>query len=122
MTSQPAMVIEPASAGMMPAIIRSTAVLPAPSGPTKPKISPAATSRVRSSTAMDPSKRLVSPRIWIVSLGMNRHRHLPLRRGQIDQSIGGHSGFELVLRIVDVDFDPINQRHPLLVSLDALGR
>src|SRR5271168_305661 len=123
MTSQPAMVMAPASALMMPAIIRSTAVLPAPSGPTSPKISPALTSRFRSSTATRSPKRLLSPRTWIASLGMNRQRQVRRRRRRnIDQSIGRHAGFELVLRIIDVDLDPVNQGHALLMRLDALGR
>src|SRR5271166_5575064 len=109
---------------MMPAIIRIAVVLPAPSGPTNPKISLAATSNVRSFTAVRSSNRLVSPQSSIASLGMYL-RGGPLLRGhccQIDQGVGRHSGFELVQWIFDIDLDPVNQGHALLVDFHTLWR
>ena len=47
--------IRPEVIGMIPARQRSVEVLPAPLGPTRPRISPAATCRESSSTAVNPS-------------------------------------------------------------------
>ena len=50
----------PASGARIPATQRSVVVLPAPFGPTRPRISPARTSKPSASTATRSSKRLVS--------------------------------------------------------------
>src|SRR5688572_17315527 len=52
---------------MMPSSILSVVVLPAPFGPSTPKIAPAGTERSTPSTAVNPSKRLTSPRASIAS-------------------------------------------------------
>ncbi len=45
-----------------------------------------------------------------------------LSNGQIEGCVGRHPRLELMIRIIDIDLDPVDQRDPLLVSLDALGR
>ena len=47
-----ATVTRPAVGGRMPAMVRSVVVLPAPLGPTRPRMSPARTSKLRSLTAV----------------------------------------------------------------------
>jgi hypothetical protein len=64
-TSKPAMRAVPALGGMKPASMRMVVDLPAPLGPRKPTTSPRATVKLTSSTAVKPSKRLVSPSISI---------------------------------------------------------
>ena len=55
----------PAETGDTQAIMRIVLVLPAPLGPRKPKLSPAATSKSMPSTAVNTPKRLVRPRAWM---------------------------------------------------------
>ena len=70
--SNPATVAEPESAVSTPANMRTVVVFPAPSGPTKPKISPGCTSKHRRSTARTPGKRFVRSDIAIAA-GMIRY-------------------------------------------------
>jgi hypothetical protein len=57
-TSKPATRRTPALGFRIPAIARSVVVLPAPLGPTKPRIAPAGTAKERSSTAFSAPVRL----------------------------------------------------------------
>ena len=109
----------------MPASMRSVVVLPAPSGPTSPKISPARTSKLSASTAHTPGKLLVSPAATIADWASHCSLACAERTAAPPTSmmrVGRHARLQLVIRIVDVDLDAIDQRHPLLVRLHALGR
>ena len=57
----PSMTMLPASGRITLANMRMAVVLPAPSGPTSPKISPGRTEKLKLSTAVIAPKRLVSP-------------------------------------------------------------
>src|SRR5271168_3764313 len=121
MTLQPATVISPLSGTRMPASMRNIVVLPAPSGPTRLKISPGRTEKLRSRTATTSPKLRLSPRTSIALELDSIARNVSVRFVQIDGGIGGHPGLEFAIRIIQVDLDPIDQCHPFLVSLDALG-
>ena len=41
---------------------------------------------------------------------------------QHDLGVHRHVRFQLVIRILDLDLDPVNQLHALLLGLDLLGR
>src|SRR5512139_1468847 len=98
----------------MPASRRMSVVLPAPSGPTSPKISPGATDTVTRSTASTAPKVRLSSLVRMASTG---HPLLPhpafaglrainsptLRR--VDDPVDGHSGLELHVRVLDVHLD-----------------
>ena len=75
---------------MIPASIRMVVVLPAPSGPTRPKISPAVTWKVRPARATVSPKRLVHSRrrsmAFMARLSLARQR---------DLGVGRHPGLEL---------------------------
>src|ERR1035437_796463 len=119
-TSHRATVAAPASGGSTPARMRMIVVLPAPSGPTMPKISPGATSKLRGSIARTPGKSLTSSRTTTV---LSSTTVAALHgRAEVNCRVCGHPGLQFVTGIFDVDFDSIDQRHALLVSLDALGR
>src|SRR5579885_2660827 len=113
-TSKPATVAEPPSGLRTPASMRSVVVLPAPSGPTRPKISPAPATKLRRSTASVSAKRRVSSRASTAgsAMGLSGCEH--------DGRVGGHAGLQLVTRVLDVDAHAVNERHPLRVRLDAL--
>src|SRR5512146_2344464 len=104
---------EPESGCRTPASMRSVVVLPAPSGPTRPKISPACTSNESRSTARRSPKRLLIAETSMAAGALTSlHLHI---------SVGRHAGFELVAGIVDIDLDAINQSHALLLRLHGLG-
>lgn len=63
-TSAPCTVTEPLSGLSRPDTIDSVVVLPAPFGPTMPKIDPAGTARLIASTASVSPKRLLRPVTW----------------------------------------------------------
>src|SRR5579859_7515723 len=78
-TGMPPMVASPASAELSVARIRMVVVLPAPLGPTKPKISPFGTSKETSSSATRWPYSLCSPSTAIISslrILESRRRHL----------------------------------------------
>ena len=64
----PLMVAMPASGRTSPSSARRVVVLPAPLGPRNPVTVPASTEKDRSSTAVTPSKCLVSPWISMVCM------------------------------------------------------
>src|SRR3984893_18960069 len=76
-TSRPSNRISPALAGFKPEIISNSVVLPAPLGPPMPRISPSATSRLKSLTAASAPKYL--------------DRFLHRRRGAPAAFIGGYA-------------------------------
>src|SRR5215831_20892460 len=41
---------------------------------------------------------------------------------EVNVCVSGHSGLELVIRVIDVDLDPVDERDAFLVSLHALRR
>ena len=69
----PSMVTDPLVGAISPASIRIVVVLPAPLGPSSATISPCATSRLTSSTAMRAPKRRLRPRAAIT--GSPRRTH-----------------------------------------------
>src|SRR6185437_8316504 len=99
------------------ASMRMVAVLPAPSGPTKPKIAPRSAAKVTSSTALTVPKRLQSP--WTDIAGsvaaMSRPREL-------DTAVFRHAGHQFVRQIVDIDFDAVDERYPFGMGLNRFGR
>src|SRR5579871_6946819 len=101
---------------MTPASMRSVVVLPAPSGPTRPKTSPVAAVKPRRSTASVPAKRLVRPPAATAGSAMGP------RGLERDRRVGRHAGLELVPGVLDVDADAVDERHPLRVRLHALRR
>src|SRR5574338_1362666 len=106
----------PPVGSMTPVKSRIVVVLPAPSGPTRPKISPTATVKFTSSTA----RTAPNERVRWTSLMASTGRICSIRKN--DLGIGRHPGFELHVRIVDGDLDAIDQLDPLLLGLDALRR
>src|ERR1700677_2765519 len=76
-TSRPSNRISPALAGFKPEIISNSVVLPAPLGPPMPRISPAATSKLKSLTAASAPKYF--------------DRFLHRRRGAPAAFIGGYA-------------------------------
>src|SRR4030065_448343 len=106
----------PAVGSRIPVRRRITVVFPAPSGPTRPKISPSPTVKVRRSTATVSWNFRVSPSVRIAS-----NTHLPpLLRP--DDRIRRHAGLEFPLRVGNNDLDPVDELHPLFLRLDALRR
>ena len=115
---------------MIPANMRRVVVFPAPSVPTRPKISPACTSKLSALTARTPGKLLVSPSATMAGsrtvlagqdLAVSMAGGADAGRGQLDVRVGGHAGLELVVGIVDVDLDAIDERDALLVVCTLLG-
>src|SRR5215469_10838923 len=122
LTSQPATVTLPLSADRTPARIRMQVVLPAPSGPTKPKISPEATLKSRPSIARTPGNRFTSPRTSTSARASLTNRLLLTRRGQVDCRVGRHPRLQLVIWILEIDLDPIHKGHAFYVGLDTFRR
>src|SRR5580658_2308423 len=106
--------------------MRIVVVFPPPSGPTRPKISPECTSKLRSCTARTGPKLLPSEttsmagrlsaarsaavRSMVVPCGIAA----PFPLANLNADVGGHARFEFEIRVVDVNFYEINQG-------DALG-
>src|ERR1039458_364165 len=126
--SKPATRALPSVGSSSPQSRRSVVVLPAPSGPTRPKISPWATDKSRWSTAVSSPKRRVRPVVSMMGcMALLKFpftaRYIttvptaPYGRGsdllQHDLGIGRHVRFQLVPRIVHFDFDAVHQLHPL---------
>src|SRR5438045_94496 len=87
--SRPAMRSAPALGGKTPARIRIVVVLPAPLGPRKPTISPAATSKEMPRSASTAPKDLVSSRTAMAAGGM-RIRYTARRwSSNLAQQLGG---------------------------------
>src|SRR5262249_39666727 len=110
-TSWPATQAWPPVGSMRPQSIRSVVVLPAPSGPTRPKISPRATSTVRRSTAVRSQNLRVSSCVLMITSGT-------LLQDQL--RVGGHVRLQLMLWVIDLDFDAIDQLQALLGRLNLL--
>src|SRR5277367_4536423 len=121
MTLQPATVISPLSGTRIPANMRNMVVLPAPSGPTRLKISPGRTEKLRSRTATTSPKLRLSPRTSIALELDSIARNLSISFAQIDGGVGGHSRLEFAIGIVEVDLDPVDEGDAFLMGLDALG-
>src|SRR5437868_3521280 len=98
-TSWPATEAWPEVGSMSPQSMRRVVVLPAPSGPTKPKISAGVTWMFRWSTAVRAPKRRVKSVVWMMGGTLLQHK---LR-------IGGHIRFQFVLGIVYIDLDPVHE-------------
>ena len=114
--SCPATSALPSVGSISPHSMRSVVVLPAPSGPTSPKISPRATSRFRWSTAVscaEAPRQVASFDDRFARLHLLTQQNLRIRR---------HVRFQLVLRILHLDLDPVHQLHPLLLRLNLLRR
>src|ERR1039457_2557206 len=110
----------PSLGSISPHSMRSVVVLPAPSGPTSPKISPLATVRSRWSTAVSVPKRLVRPLVsMMVSMILSMVASIP---PQQYFRIRRHVGLQLAARILHLDLYPVHQLHPLLLRLDLLRR
>src|SRR5712692_9456891 len=116
-TSWPATHAWPAVGSISPHNIRNVVVLPAPSGPTSPKISPRATSMLSRSTAANSPNFRVRSLVLIIDSCL-----FVFIRGQYQHSIRRHVRFQLMLRIIHFDLDPVHQLQPLLGSLYLLRR
>src|SRR5271157_5640178 len=115
-TSWPATRALPPVGCISPQSIRRVVVFPAPSGPTRPKISPRAIVRSRWSTAVSAPKRRVNP--WISMMGASP----VIASIQHDLRIRRHIGLQLALGILQFDLHPVHQLYPLLLRLNLLGR
>src|SRR5208282_2721940 len=119
-TSHCTTVAVPASGGSTPARMRMMVVLPAPSGPTMPKISPGEASKLRWSIARTPGKSLTRSRTTTV---LSSTTVAALHgRAELNRRVRVHPGLQFVTGIFNVDLDSVDERHPFLVGLDALGR
>src|SRR5208283_5837243 len=96
-TSKPATNAWPSLGGSSVVSIRTTVVLPAPLGPSRPKTSPRRTSKLTLSTAVKAPKRLVRSLVCIASDSGS----IGSRKGDF----GGHPGFEFALGLQHLDFD-----------------
>src|SRR5258706_12502986 len=103
--SFPAIETVPASARSTPASILRVVLLPAPSGPTRPKISPAAISKLKPSTAGEPANDFRSAETTIVG-GISM-------RSQVEDGVDRHARFQLVRRVLEVDLDAVHHPDPL---------
>src|SRR5574340_1346159 len=109
----------------MDASSRIVVVLPAPSGPTRPKISPGDTLKVIRSTAVTPPNDRVSPSARIAAGDSGLATRSPARTRRLPEQslgIGRHARLELKRRVRDVDLDPVDELHALLLSLHVLRR
>src|SRR5688500_9176912 len=106
----------PPVGSITPVNSRIVVVLPAPSGPTRPKISPCPTSKVRSVTARIAPNDLLNRASLMATIGSLR----PVRES--DPRISRHTGLEFHFRIRDSDLDAVDQLYALLFGLNTLGR
>src|SRR6266545_4113383 len=113
--SWPSTVMAPASGLSRPAIRRSRVVLPAPSGPTRPVISPGTISAVTPSSAVLAPKRLTTPS----STTAEADTALRLER---DADRHGHALAQPVVGIAHEDTQPVDELGAQLRRLDGLGR
>src|SRR5512141_795089 len=136
-TEWPRIQASPPVGSRIPARSRIVVVLPAPSGPTRPKISPRSTERVRPSTAEVSPNRLASPSIRIAVMGAPSETsaligasvlHLPpwarKRRPHsldLECSVRRHAGLQLHRRVRNRNLDPVDELDALLLRLDVLG-
>src|SRR5580704_2301736 len=132
--SQPETVARPLSGGSTPASMRIVVVFPAPSGPTRPKISPECTSKLRSCTARTGPKlfpsattsmagRLSAARSAAVrSMDVPCGIATPFPLVNLNADVGGHARLEFEIRIVDVDLHEINESDALGGRLHSLRR
>src|SRR5512135_260766 len=100
--------------------MRMTVVFPAPSGPTRPNISPSRTARSRERTASTASND--RPRAWVSTARALMVRSRQRRRRDADRRVGGQARLEQALAVLDHDLDPEDELDPVLLSLDVLGR
>src|SRR5512143_57150 len=103
---------------MTPASIRIVVVFPAPSGPTRQKISPGTTAKRRRSTAVTPANLLLSPSTAIAGADST----IGACRREVDRRVSRHPGLQIVRRVLDIDPDAVDERHTLGMCLDALRR
>src|SRR5947209_14286284 len=99
-------------------IMRMSVDLPAPFGPSNPKISPSATSKETPSTAVKFPKRFTMFLTEIAATSAISPFHL----GRWNQHLGGHSGHEHLLAVVHRDFEHDCLDVPLAPVYIALGR
>ncbi len=91
-------------------------VLPAPSGPIRPKTSPCPTTRSRPSTAETAPYLLTRPVAWIAA----SFTALPFRT-DVDLGVRRHAGFQQALGIFQLDLHGKNELGALLFCLHRLG-
>src|SRR4030042_647451 len=99
---------------------RMVVVLPAPSGPTRPNISPWRTLKSRPRTASTSSKVFLRPLAEMANSGMEAS--LLGRRERSDHGIGRQSGLEQAVLIGQLDLDAEHQLDPVLARLHVLRR
>src|SRR5438094_533857 len=97
--SKPTTVPEPPLGSKMPHSMRMVVDLPAPLGPSTPKISPRLTCRDTSFTAVSEPKRRDSERVSMMISGAVTS----LAPRQLHE--GRHPGAQLLFRVVDADAD-----------------
>src|SRR5574341_409030 len=100
--------------------IRNSVVFPAPSGPSRPKISPAWTSKEIASTAVvSPYVRVsCSTSIMLEASRRGRTSGLP----GVDRHVSGHSRFEPMVRILDRHLDRKHEFDAFFLRLHVARR
>src|SRR5208337_444426 len=111
MALMPRREILPCDGSRMPASIRIRVLLPAPSGPMRPKISPPSMERSIPWITSPSSKRLRSPWIWM--------RAMLLLQAQVD--VGRHPGLEYSFFVGEIDFGLVDELDALLERLHVFG-
>src|SRR5215831_6055555 len=112
--SRPQVSTRPSCTGSRPSTVRSVVVLPAPSGPMRPNISPRATSNEISRTAW------ISP--YDLTSRTTRTRGSDIPCLPLEPRLCGHAGLEEPVRVVEPDLDAVDELHPLVPRLHVLRR
>src|SRR5690349_14746095 len=115
----PRTLTDPASGFNSPHASRSDVVLPAPSGPMSPNISPLATSNETPASAVTAANRLTTPsRRITASAAMTGPRATGRRKPDIDRD----TRLEDTLPVVDRHFDPVDELGALVGRLGVARR
>ena len=111
------------AAASRPRITRSVVVLPAPSGPIRPNISPRCTSKL---TPVDAPTELAVAAGQALDLDHARRRVIvrslaaPPAGARSSRASAGMPGLKRPSRVVEADLDLVDELHALVAGLDVL--